>query len=106
MTIGLPNPDAYTVPPSEGFIPDRLGVRRVLIDVDRTTGAYVTSLTPCPATRDRWGPVDAPEVSTPDLAAELMAAPDSADKMAALMAMQRVAGDLVTVAGFMLSLRN
>jgi len=105
-TIDLPNPDAYTVAPSAGFTPDRLGVRRVQIDVDRATGAYRTSLTPCPATADRWGPVDAPEVVSPDLAAELMAAPDSAAKLAALTAMQRIQADLVTVAGFVLSLRE
>lgn len=106
MPIDLPNPEAYTVAPSAGFVPDRLGVRRVSIDVDRTTGAYRTSLTPCPATADTWGPQDAPEVVSPDLAAELMAAPDSAEKLAALTALQRIASDLVTVAGFVLSLRQ
>ncbi|MBN9521818.1 hypothetical protein J0H58_25430 [bacterium] len=104
MPIPIDDPVAYTVPPSDGFVPDRLGVRRVVIDVDRATNAYRASFTPCPANAAAWGPQDAPDVSSFDLVAELLAAPDSADKVAALQAVQRVADDLLTVGGFLLSL--
>ena len=104
-TIPLTDPAAYTVPPTQAWVPDRLGIRRVVIDVDRATGAYQTRLIPCPATAAAWGPADAPELVTADLVAELMAAPESAEKWAALQAVQRVAEDLLTVAGFLLSLR-
>lgn len=106
MPITIDNPAHYTVAPTAGFIPDRIGVRKVIIDVDRNTGVTRTVLTPCPATADHWGPTDAPEVSSPDLASELLSAPDSAAKLAALQAMQRIQSDLVTVAGFVLSLRK
>lgn len=111
MPIELPNPDQYTVAPTAGFVPDRLGVRRVSIDVDRATGAYRTSLTPCPATASTWGPTDSPEVACPDLLAELMAAEveteeEGAEKLAALQALGRIADDLVTVAKFVLWLRR
>lgn len=106
MPIPIDNPGDYTVPPSDGFVPDRLGVRRAIIDVDRQTNAYRTSLTPCPANAEVWGPADAAELTTPDLVAEIMAAPDSAEKVAALQAVQRIGVDLLTVAGFLLALRN
>lgn len=102
----IPVPDGYDVPAVPAFVPDRLGVRKVVIDNDRATGRISASLTPCPATATAWGPTDAPEMSCPDLLAELMAAPDSADKLAALTAVQRISADLVTVAGFVLSLRE
>lgn len=102
----IPVPPGFDTPAVPEFKPDRLGVRRVIIDIDRTTGRTSASLTPCPATADAWGPTDAPEVSCPDLIAELMTAPDSAEKLAALTAVQRISADLVTVAGFVLSLRE
>lgn len=105
-TIPITDPMGYIVPPTAGFVPDRMGVRRISIDIDRTTGAYRCSLTPCPATKEAWGPTDAPEVVTPDLVAELLALPDSSSKLAALAAVQRVAADLVTVAAAVLAGRE
>jgi len=102
----IPVPAGYETPAVPAFVPDRFGVRKVVIDNDRTSGVISASLTPCPATATAWGPTDAPEVSCPDLLSELMAAPDSAGKLAALTAVQRISADLVTVAGFVLSLRK
>lgn len=106
MPIPIPDPGNYTVPPSDGFTPDRLGVRRVVIDVDRATDVYRAALTPCPATAAAWGPVDAPEVYSPHLVAELLAAPDTPERAAALAALGRIQADLVTVAAFLLPLRG
>lgn len=104
--IPIPNPESYTVPPSTGFVPDRLGVRRVCIDVNRTTNQYTASFTPCPANATAWGPTDAAEVSSPDLVAELMATPDSPEKLEALTAVQSMADSLVVIARFLLVLRD
>lgn len=106
VTIPIANPEAYTVPAKPAFTPDRLGVRRVLIDVDRTTSVYRVSLTPCPATAEEWGPQDAPNVSTGNLLAELLAAPDTAEKLGALQALQRIEADLRTIAGYLIALRS
>lgn len=102
----IPVPPGYDVPPTPGFTPDRLGVRRVTIEVDRDTGVYRTALTPCPATATAWGPTDAPEVSSPDLLAELTALPDGPEKQAAIEAVTRIAADLVTVAAAILAGRG
>ena len=102
----IPVPDGYATPEVKAFTPDRLGVRKVIIDIARDSGKTSASLTPCPANADQWGPTDAPEVSCPDLIAELMGAPDSAEKMEALQAIQRISADLVTVAAFVLKLRD
>lgn len=104
--IPINNPQDFTVPASAGFTPDRLGVRRVQIEVDRVTNQWRASFTPCPATALVWGPVDAAEVSSPDLIAELLALPDSAEKVAALEAVQRIAADLVVVAAAVLAGRE
>ena len=110
MPIILDNPEQYTIPPSEGFIPDRLGVRRFSIDIDRTTGAISASFTPCPANETAWGPRDEAEVTTPDIAAEMMQSEDSPEKLAALQALQQVQQTLQTalptVAGYLLKLRS
>ncbi len=106
LSTVIPVPPGNDVPAVPAFTPDRLGIRRVSIDVDRDTNAYRSSFTPCPATATQWGPTDLAEVSSPDLVAELLAAPDSADKLAALEAVQRIQADLITVAGFVLTLRE
>lgn len=106
MSIPINNPEQYTVAPSSGFTPDRLGVRSVVIDIGRDDNKYRTRFTPCPATETSWGAIDAPEVSTADLLAELMAAVDSPEKQAALLAVQNISDGLVTVASFLLSLRS
>lgn len=103
--IPLTDPAPYTVPPAPGFAPDRLGVRSLTIDVDRATNAYRTNLVLCPATADAWGPADLPAMSSADLVAELLAAPDGADKVAALEAVGRMAGDVLTIGAFLRALR-
>lgn len=105
MPIPIPDPTPYTVPPSSGFTPDRLGVRRVVLDADRASNAYRVNITPCPATAEAWGPVDAPDLSSGDLVAELLAAPDTPERTAVLGALQRMQSDVVTVAGYLLALR-
>lgn len=109
-TIPIGDPGPFTIPPSTGFVPDRLGVRRFAVDIDRVTEVISASFTPCPATAEVWGPVDAAEVMSGNLVADLMAAPDSAEKLATLQALQRVQAvmeaDLPIVAGFLLSLRG
>ena len=106
MPITISDPASYTVPPSPGFTPDRLGVRHIVIDVDRATDAYRVTLTPCPANATAWGPRDAPQVGSPDLAAEMLAQPDTPDRAAALAAVARIKDDLVTVAAFLIPLRG
>src|SRR5690349_14093378 len=103
----IPAPPGYDVPPSPGFTPDRLGVRRVVIDVDRVTGVYRTSATPCPATAAAWGPADAPEVVCQDLLAELLALSDkNPKKLPALLAVQQLPAAFVTIFAAILSGRE
>lgn len=100
-TSTIPAPPGFDVPPSAGFTPDRLGVRRVSIDIDRNTSVIRASGTPCPATATAWGPVDAAEVTTSDLVAELIALPATgevgAKRAAALQALPGITSGLVAV---------
>ncbi len=98
--------EALATPAVPAFVPDRLWVRRVSIEVTRPDMRYAVSMTPCPGTATALGPADAAEVVSPDLIAELMAAPDTPERTAALVAVQQVAAGLVTVAGFLLALRE
>lgn len=99
-TIPLDNGEAFAIPAQPAFVPDRLGVRSVAIDVDRETDCYRARLILCPADGTRWGPVDESEMVSPDLLAELMASPASEAKFAALMAVQQVKEGLATVARY------
>jgi hypothetical protein len=90
--------EAYTVPPAAGFVPTRLGLRRVVIDVSPETSAIRANLTLRPATETAWGPRDLPDMSSGDLVAELMGWPDSPEKVAALTALASVRGGLFTLA--------
>ncbi len=94
----IPVPPGFDIPARAAFTPTKFGVRRIVIDVDRVTGVYRVSATPCPATADAWGPTDAPEVSSPDLLAAILALPDKRpEKLPALLALQRLPADLVAV---------
>lgn len=106
MPIPISNPGDYARPAADAFTPDRLGVRQVNIDVDRLSGIYKVWMTPCPATATVWGPVDAPRLVSPDLVAEILAAPASAERTAALAAVQQIADALVTVGAFLLARRS
>jgi len=94
--IPIRDPETYTVPPSEGFTPDRLGVRRVVIDVDRVTGAFRANLTPCPATAEAWGPLDCPDFSTADVVRDIAALPADAQP-AAFEALQSISRGLMVL---------
>lgn len=109
-TSTIPAPPGFDVPPSAGFAPDRLGVRRVAIDIDRDTSVIRASGTPCPATATAWGPTDAPEVSTANLVAELLALPETgeigAKRAAALAALPGITSGLVAVFAALLAGRE
>jgi hypothetical protein len=106
----IPAPPGFEVPPSAGFVPDRLGVRRVSIDIDRDTSVIRASGTPCPATATAWGPVDAAEVTTADLVAELAALPTTGEigekRAAALAALPGITSGLVSVFAALLAGRE
>lgn len=105
MPIPIPNPNDYAVPAQPAFVPDRLGVREASLVVNRTTGVISAAIVPCPATADVWGPVDAPRVVSMDLIAEIMSAPPSAERTAALAEVQSITDGLLVVSGFLIAIR-
>ena len=101
--IPLPNANSHTRP---AFTPDRQGVTAARLAINTDTGAISARVTLRPATATEWGPTDLPPLHANDLVGEIMAAPDSAEKTAALAAVQDVTAGLVTVTAFLVAQRN
>ena len=103
----IPLPNGYTPPPPPPPVPtpDRLWIRSLTITLP-DANTYSVRATPCLGTATQLLNESLPEISSPNLGAELTAAPDSQAKADALAALQRLAADIPTVFAFLHSLRG
>lgn len=98
---------AATIPAAPEFVPDRVWVRSLTLAVETPTKIAVRA-TSVPGTATQLGDtrLNLPEVSSPDLLAELLAAPASQAKADSLAAFQRVMADIPVVFAFLRALRG